>query len=99
VSKVHESRKPDGSHYSWFIECPGCGQLHSFDTRWTFNGDLEKPTFRASMLVISGNETGPTRCHSFVTDGKIAFCPDSTHELSGKTVDLPDWSRKWEVDT
>lgn len=30
-------------------------------------------------------------CHSFVTDGKIRFLPDSTHALSGKTVDLPDW--------
>jgi hypothetical protein len=30
-------------------------------------------------------------CHSFVTDGKIQFLPDCTHELAGKTVDLPDW--------
>ena len=30
------------------------------------------------------------RCHSFVTDGRIIFCPDSTHALSGQTVDLPD---------
>jgi hypothetical protein len=30
-------------------------------------------------------------CHSHVTDGRIEFCKDSTHELSGKTVDLPDW--------
>lgn len=30
-------------------------------------------------------------CHSVVTDGKIAFCSDCTHEMAGKTVDLPDW--------
>src|SRR5574337_834951 len=30
-------------------------------------------------------------CHSHVTDGKITFCPDSTHALAGKTVDLPDF--------
>lgn len=30
-------------------------------------------------------------CHSFVRDGKIEFCSDSSHELSGKTVDLPEW--------
>ncbi len=27
-------------------------------------------------------------CHSVVTDGKIMFCPDSTHTLSGKTLAL-----------
>lgn len=30
------------------------------------------------------------RCHSFVTDGNIKFLDDSTHALSGKTVELPD---------
>lgn len=30
------------------------------------------------------------RCHSVITDGKIFFAPDSTHALSGQTVDLPD---------
>ncbi len=29
-------------------------------------------------------------CHSFVTDGKIQFLSDSTHKLSGQTVDLPE---------
>ncbi|TCX51914.1 MULTISPECIES: DUF6527 family protein [unclassified Dehalobacter] len=31
-----------------------------------------------------------TVCHSFVTDGKIQFLSDSTHKLSGQTVDLPE---------
>lgn len=31
------------------------------------------------------------RCHSFVTDGRINFLGDSTHELAGQTVDLPPW--------
>lgn len=30
------------------------------------------------------------RCHSIVTDGRIFFCPDSTHSLAGQTVDMPD---------
>lgn len=30
-------------------------------------------------------------CHSFVTDGQIQFLSDCTHELAGKTVELPDW--------
>ena len=28
-------------------------------------------------------------CHSFVTDGRIQFLGDCTHELAGQTVDLP----------
>jgi hypothetical protein len=32
-----------------------------------------------------------TICHSVVTDGRIAFCSDSTHALAGQTVDLPDF--------
>ena len=31
------------------------------------------------------------RCHSFVTDGKIAFLGDSTHALAGQTVEIPEW--------
>jgi hypothetical protein len=30
------------------------------------------------------------RCHSFVTDGKIQFLSDSTHELAGQTVEMED---------
>jgi len=30
------------------------------------------------------------RCHSFVTDGKIQFLDDCSHELAGQTVDLPE---------
>lgn len=29
-------------------------------------------------------------CHSFIRDGNIQFLGDSTHELAGKTVPLPD---------
>lgn len=39
--------------------------------------DAESPGFSCSI------------CHSFVTDGRIRFLPDSTHALSGQTVDLP----------
>lgn len=34
-------------------------------------------------------------CHSFIRNGMIEFLSDSTHELAGKTVSLPDvgeWS-------
>jgi len=30
-------------------------------------------------------------CHSFVRDGRIEYCGDSTHKLAGQTVELPEW--------
>lgn len=33
----------------------------------------------------------PFVCHSFITDGRIQFLGDCTHELAGQTVDLPEW--------
>lgn len=30
-------------------------------------------------------------CHSFVTDGRIQFLSDCTHELANQTVELPDY--------
>lgn len=36
-------------------------------------------------------EPRPLRCHSFVTDGRIQFLGDCTHDLAGETVDLPDF--------
>lgn len=30
-------------------------------------------------------------CHSYVTDGRIQFLGDCTHDLTGQTVDLPHW--------
>jgi hypothetical protein len=65
--------------------------------RWSWNGNLEKPTFRPSILV-KANYTSIDRlddiCHSWVTDGRIEFMNDSTHSLSGRTVDLLDWDEE-----
>lgn len=39
-----------------------------------------------------GHDYGFTcyECHSVITDGRIAFCADSSHALAGQTVDMPD---------
>jgi hypothetical protein len=29
-------------------------------------------------------------CHTFITDGKVQFLGDCTHELAGQTLPLPD---------
>lgn len=84
------------------IHCTACGCGHLFDNRWAFNGDYEKPTFSPSMLVrgcltmrkVNGDVfTGEDKygvCHSFVTDGKIQYLSDCTHEHAGKTIELED---------
>lgn len=84
--KVHDVNT--GGH---MIFCPACKHGHLFDDRWTFNGDYDKPTFRRSMLVNQDGKPGHPRCHSFVTDGKIEFLNDCTHEMAGQTVDLPEF--------
>lgn len=62
---------------------------------WGFNGDMDKPTFTPSILTTLPwhNEDGSVTnhvCHSFVTDGKIQFLNDCTHQMAGQTVELPE---------
>jgi hypothetical protein len=93
MPKVRPFTDQNDVHSGWGIFCPACECVHIFDNRWTFNGDEEKPTFSPSMLVYEhpyADDIRP-RCHSFVTDGKIAFCEDSGHEYAGQTLDLPDY--------
>ena len=70
--------------------CPGCKVGHQFNSRWQFNGDVEKPTISPSVLLTGGSDPN-YRCHSFIKEGKIQFLDDCSHELKGQTVDLPDF--------
>ncbi len=73
----------------WFL-CKGCNTRHRIVVgKWTWNGDLIKPTFTPSILCTWNEPSGDKRCHSFVTDGKIKYLTDCTHDLKGQTVDLP----------
>lgn len=100
---VAESQEPDAKIVGWMIFCPACQCGHLFYVNyagkptWTFNGDVEKPTFSPSMLVFASPKSIPEengfdqkRCHSFVRDGQIEFLTDCEHELAGKTVPLED---------
>lgn len=89
------------SHEHW---CPACKQMHGYaveqpfrnGAQWTFNGDGDRPSFQPSMNISIGpygSDGKIDRCHYFVTDGRIQYCGDSTHELAGQTVDLPDVPR------
>jgi hypothetical protein len=91
---VRTVQDTEGKFGGYAIFCPACKFGHLFDSRWTFNGNMEKPTFRASMLIPRWDSTDETkyrttlRCHSFVTDGMIQFLDDSEHDLRGQTVPL-----------
>ncbi len=81
--KVLLEFKPDGAFQGYMIHCPACKRNHLFDSRWEFNGNMEKPTFMGSMLFRS-----EYRCHSFVKDGMIQLLDDCDHEMKGQTVPL-----------
>lgn len=96
--KLAEMTENDGvTHRAWLWHCPGCDGVHQCDDRWAWNGSKVAPTFRASVLVRMLEQDGVTereRCHSYVTDGRIAFLSDCTHELKGQEVELPDWDER-----
>lgn len=76
-------------HMHW---CPACEEMHPLPSSWTFNGDVNKPTFSPSFkqtFVANvrsthvGKLAGVERvCHYIITDGMIQFCPDSWHKRS-----------------
>lgn len=93
----------------YFAHCPGCDTWHHIavetplanGARWSFDGNLEAPTFSPSLLIRTGRavdphfvrEDGdpPETCHSFIRAWHWVFCGDSTHELAGQTVPMVPW--------
>ena len=90
-------RRANGNRLHFW--CPGCDMCHGLafgdgpGPRWEWNGDVDRPTFKPSVLVRRDYGDGHKEqvCHSFITDGQIQFLADSTHALAGKTVHLPHW--------
>lgn len=109
---VQSDRGHHATHADFVFWCPGCKCAHGVWTTkqngvgatWSFNGDLERPTFSPSLLIrftrdityaehlqiMSGVplDLPQTVCHSFVRDGQIEFLSDCTHALAGKTVPM-----------
>lgn len=55
-------RRGEGRYFHW---CPACQEMHPLPDGWTFNGDLEKPTFAPSFkhtgkqcVIENGKWTG-----------------------------------------
>lgn len=101
VEPVYEESSREQGPAGYAFECPACGVYHSLNVRpahwaaggnpvWSFNGDVERPTFSPSLLVRwnEGENREPRVCHSFVRDGRIQFLGDCTHDLAGQTVEL-----------
>lgn len=101
--RVASSSQYGGGIAHW---CPACNGMHLFSldgpgAKWTWNGNVEKPTFTPSMLIRTGpRPTVPVGrpdagkvdvCHYIMTDGMINFCVDCTHEMAGQSVPIPDW--------
>lgn len=75
--------------------CPGCKCAHGVWTKdhnphtnakWGFNGNMKKPTFTPSILIHPSDNQ--PQCHTFVTNGRIEFLSDCTHEYAGKIIDM-----------
>ncbi|MEL7600579.1 MAG: DUF6527 family protein [Proteiniphilum sp.] len=102
MAKFHKTKL---SHL--IFHCPGCNEIHIVDSRWTFNENVNAPTVSPSVLVRYRHPKGHSNenpapvdysgeyveevCHSFIRDGKIQFLSDCTHELKGKTIEIPNF--------
>ena len=91
---------------NWTFYCPGCKHHHGVSTTppspvWSWNGDVDKPTFSPSIRVHRGPKCDPVThlripgepdqvCHFFIKDGVFQFLDDCTHELAGKYVNMED---------
>lgn len=72
--------------------CPGCKQVHLINVEkpnhlgaiWTWDRNPKFPTFTPSVNIVGV-------CHYRLTAGILQYCGDSTHHLSGQTVELPDF--------
>lgn len=57
---------------------------------WTWNGSVDSPTLKPSILTRTHDGDKLIICHTFVNDGMVQFLSDCTHELAGQTVPLLD---------
>lgn len=91
-------RRGPAQYFHW---CPACEGMHPLPDGWTFNGNVDRPTFSPSFKQtfvrwsggvdqagIGQGERQQVVCHYIITDGRIQFCSDSWH---GRTdvVEMP----------
>jgi len=96
----------EGRPTGWIFFCPACGCGHKFCTAdahtqdwpvWTLTGMPDAPTVRASVKYEFEQDGRQVLCHSFITNGNIEYCADCTHDLSGKTVPIPEFPGNYDL--
>jgi hypothetical protein len=63
MAKVKAFQDADGVPYAYRFTCPGCGDEHILHTgkpntlgaSWSFNNDVDKPTFQPSLNYRTGH--------------------------------------------
>lgn len=91
MPKFDVTTQADGTQHVRYT-CPGCKHEHSVPAaHWNWNGDVDKPTLSPSVRHLDEKDgKRVTTCHYFIREGRIEFCGDCQHELSGKIVELPN---------
>lgn len=100
MAKVERMTANNEREVLYAFECPACGVSHAARVAsqqeglalWTFNGDLNRPTFYPSIGTTWERADGsPVVCHAHVEDGRIRYLPDCYgHDMGGRSVELPD---------
>jgi hypothetical protein len=91
-AKLVKYETEGGSTYIYHY-CVPCKHCHQYQVpRWTFNGNIEAPSFSPSMREFYRAKDGgeKTLCHYFLTDGIMKYCGDSPHDMAGKEMPLAD---------
>lgn len=98
ISRVLRSSEDGHGGQGLLFYCAGCKMAHQINVgegpgpRWGYNGNPDKPTFTPSVLVTWTRFNVDQVCHTFVTDGRIQYLGDCTHDLAGQTIDLPPFA-------
>ena len=100
----YEARLDGGGRTHWWFWCPGCEDVHGISDGWEVTETEDGLDVSPSILVIGPGryiddmgtwEAKEIRCHSYLRRGQWQFLVDSTHHLSGKTVEMVDLPRWW----
>lgn len=92
--KLVPIKNQSGELSGYLFFCPGCKYSHTFDVdRWTFDGNMELPTFNPSLLYEGyiGEGRPRDRCHLYLEAGIIKFLSDCSHELAGQEVEMVEF--------
>ena len=93
MSKIKIHPNDESMHMFWD---PAMNEPNAFYVRkdgsgWKWTGDFERPTVTPSILLTRPGYVD----HLFISDGKIQYLNDCTHDLAGSTVDMMDFPEDW----